>query len=135
MYFNKSAYVTKILDCFGIYEFKFLNCPMTAPSKDLYKVDNELAGNVPYLMLGSRPDLTFAIGKLSQFCENAGNRHWTAAYHVLRYIKAIKDHGIVCKSTENLEVDGYCDFYYAGELKYMNSPSGFVILLAGGAVL
>jgi len=36
-----------------------------------------------YLIVGARPDLAFAIGKLSRFVSSYGKEHWAAIKHVL----------------------------------------------------
>lgn len=38
----------------------------------------EPVGFLMYLMIGTRPDIVFAGGKLSKFCERSKNRHWIA---------------------------------------------------------
>eukprot|EP00171_Calliarthron_tuberculosum_P013846 IDg13846t1 len=45
-----------------------------------------------YLMIGTRPDIAFAVGILSQFSENPRLEHWIASKRVLRYVKG----GTVC---------------------------------------
>jgi hypothetical protein len=37
-------------------------------------------------MVGTRPDLSVAVGKLSQFMQNPGQEHWNAVKKVLRYL-------------------------------------------------
>lgn len=34
--------------------------------------------SIMYLMIGSWPDLAYAIGKLSQHCKNPKEEHWIA---------------------------------------------------------
>lgn len=45
-----------------------------------------VVGFLVYLMIGSGPDIAFAVGKLSKFCECPKNNRWIAFKHVLRYI-------------------------------------------------
>ena len=39
-----------------------------------------------YAMLGTRPDICYAVNCLSQFAHNPTNDHLNAALHVLRYV-------------------------------------------------
>lgn len=41
-------------------------------------------GSLMYLMLGTRPDIAFAVSHLSSFCANPAERHWHAVKRVLR---------------------------------------------------
>ena len=41
--------------------------------------------------MGTRPDLSFAVGLLGSFNANPSSRHIDMAYQVLRYIQGSKD--------------------------------------------
>jgi len=45
---------------------------------------------VIYAMLGTRPDIAFAMGALSKYSLNHGKAHWNEAVHVLRYLGGTK---------------------------------------------
>lgn len=44
-----------------------------------------------YASLGTRPDITFSIAKLSKFLEKPGPLHWDAAKRVFCYLKGTLD--------------------------------------------
>lgn len=48
--------------------------------------DREAIGSLMYLMIGTRPDLADAVGKLSQFNEKPKVKHWMAVKRVLTYV-------------------------------------------------
>ena len=48
-------------------------------------------GVLMYLAIGTCPDITFAIGKLTQFNSNPGRQHWQAVKHLFRYLKGMMD--------------------------------------------
>ena len=50
----------------------------------------ELIGSLQYAALATRPDIAFAVNKLSQFLDNPGHVHLTARIHILRYLKGMK---------------------------------------------
>lgn len=54
-----------------------------------------IVGSLMYLMLGSRPDIAFAVRECSQFLENPGIAHWRAVKTILRYIKQTSDYGLI----------------------------------------
>ena len=47
-----------------------------------------LIGSLMYLMLGTRPDLAYAVSKLSRFSSNPSDEHIHAAIRVVSYIRA-----------------------------------------------
>lgn len=47
----------------------------------------QLIGSLIFLANGSRPDIAFAVSKLSQFLESPTTTHKSAAKRVLRYLK------------------------------------------------
>jgi len=47
----------------------------------------EAIGSLMYASLGTRPDITFAVSRLSKYLQNPGQAHWDAAKRVFRYLK------------------------------------------------
>ena len=61
-----------------------------------------------YLASATRPDISFAVCKLSQFMANPGDDHWRALERVMRYLKGTMSYGI--RYTGHPKVlEGYCD--------------------------
>ena len=48
-------------------------------------------GNLLYLANCTRPDLSYAVSFLGQFCSEPLQGHWLGVKHVLRYLKQTKD--------------------------------------------
>ena len=44
----------------------------------------EAIGSLMYLMIGSRPNIAFAVGKVARFCESPETKHWFAGKWGLR---------------------------------------------------
>ncbi|MCO5586618.1 hypothetical protein L7F22_040559 [Adiantum nelumboides] len=78
-------------------------------------------------------DIAFAVGVVSRYMSNPGKKHWEAVKGILRYLKATKDMRI-CYGSQELDVKGYTDSDYAGNLDNRRSTSGYVFTLAGGAM-
>lgn len=45
-------------------------------------------------MLGSRPDITYAVSKVSQYSINADSTHWTAVKRIFRYLAVTPNRGL-----------------------------------------
>ena len=43
-------------------------------------------GSLMYVMLGSRPDISYAVGKVSQYSMNPDITHFTAVKRIFRYL-------------------------------------------------
>ncbi|XP_074310086.1 secreted RxLR effector protein 161-like [Silene latifolia] len=91
-------------------------------------------GNIMYAQVSTRPDIAYAVGVLGRYQSNPGLDHWKTAKKVLRYLQGTKDYILMFRRTENLEVVGYFDSDYAGCTYSRKSTSGYVFMLADGAV-
>ena len=50
-----------------------------------------VVGSLMYDMVGSRPDLAFAVGLASRFVSKPSREHWEAVKWILRYLQGAKD--------------------------------------------
>ena len=97
-------------------------------------IDNAV-GSLVYAMIGTRADIAFAVGVVSQYMANPGPQHWVAVKRILRYLKGTLDDVLrYGGSYSNLQVVGYCDADYAGDIDSRKSTTGYVFLLNGGAI-
>jgi len=85
-------------------------------------------------MVGTRPDLAFAIGKLSRFVSCYGKEHWAAIKRVLRYVKRSMDKGLVFDKNSSCVLQGYSDANWAGDHETRRSTTGFTFIFGGAAV-
>ena len=56
-----------------------------------------------YAMVCTRPDITHAVGVLSNFMSNPGKEHWTAVKRVFRYLRGTSDYGLCYLGRQGLE--------------------------------
>ena len=91
-------------------------------------------GSLMYAQTCTRPDISFAVGILGRYQSDPGFEHWKAAKKVMRYLQGTKDYMLTYKRSEQLEVVGYSDSDYGGCLDSLKSTSGFVFMLANGAI-
>jgi hypothetical protein len=62
-----------------------------------------------YLAIATRPDIAFAIGKLSQFLAFYNFMHWLAAKQVLRYLKGTRTLHLKLSSTVLAHISSFSD--------------------------
>ena len=132
----------EILNRFGMSEAKGRSVPLNQGEKmtrDGEPLDTgehpyrELIGSLLYLSVCTRPDIAYAVGALSRYMSAPTTDHWRAAIGILRYLADTRDLGIVF-GNGGLIPEGYVDADYAGELDTRRSTTGYVFILAGGAI-
>jgi hypothetical protein len=125
------------------------DCPSAPPATPVTINGHTYAsivGAIMYAMLGTRPDLAYAVGCLSRFNSNPGATHVTALKHVLRYLAGTTDYQLVYGTPSTsvahhsdsnqatpFVVFGYCDSDYAACVDERLSVAGWVFMAAGGA--
>lgn len=94
----------------------------------------EAIGSLMYLMVGTRPDLAFAVGKLSRFVSCFGKEHWAAVKRVLRYVQGKTSKSLVFSKAASVELQGWSDADWAGDHETRRSTTGYIFTMAGVAV-
>ncbi|XP_068655818.1 secreted RxLR effector protein 161-like [Aristolochia californica] len=91
-------------------------------------------GSLIYVQVCTRPDIAFVVGMLGRYQSNPEFDHWRAAKKVMRYLQGTKDYMLMYRQTNNLEVIGYSDSDFAGCIDSRKSTSGYIFLMASGAI-
>ena len=84
-------------------------------------------------MLGTRPDLAYAIGKLARFSSNPSQDHWDALRRVLTYLKNFPDIRLELVKGASIAPEGYVDADYANDKSNRKSTAGYVFSVSGTA--
>ena len=50
-----------------------------------------------YVVIGTQPDIAYAVSYLARFMANPGHAHWEAVKRVIRYLKGTKDWKLVLR--------------------------------------
>ena len=115
------------------------NTPIEAPAE--YKADpsdvtafKSTLGQVMYLMVRTRPDIAYAVCKLSTFSNNPTITHWKALKRVLRYLAGTRNRGVTYGGASNMNLMGWTDADWAGDVDSARSTAGYVFTLNGGAI-
>ncbi|KAF7130947.1 hypothetical protein CNMCM5793_003882 [Aspergillus hiratsukae] len=143
-YLHQKAYILKILRRFGLS-----NChPCATPyndkdvlqdyagsaSKDDILLYQEMIGSLTWLMLGTRPDIAYAVSKLARFARNPSPEHFVAAKRVFRYLRGTLSLALFYPCTLG-ELNGYVDADWAGPRSIKSiSTSGYLFLLGNSPI-
>jgi hypothetical protein len=104
------------------------------PEVDVWEYQSCL-GALMYAMLGTHPELAFAITILSQHSATPGKAHLAALNRVFHYLRKVSNMKLTFGgSCTPLTPTGYVDADWANDINDRHSVGGYVFLLAGGAV-
>jgi hypothetical protein len=138
---SQSHYVEKVLSRFGFMDSKPSSTPYD-PSMTLRKNKkiardqlrySQIIGSLMYLASTIRPDISFAVSKLSRYMSNPGDDHWHALKRVLRYLKSTMSFEIHY-SGHPAVLEGYSDTNWFSDIDQIYPTSGYVFTLGGGVV-
>ena len=148
IYLSQAEYISKVLMRFNMENAKPLSTPLPTyvnlstrdcPTSDedkkfMSKVPYQSAvGSLMYAMIATRPDIAFAVGAVSRFMSNPGDKHWEAVKLILRYLCGTKNR-CLCLGGGNVSIIGYTDSDYAGCSDSRKSTSGYIFQFMGGAI-
>eukprot|EP00253_Pinus_taeda_P016439 PITA_16439 len=115
-------------------------CPKTQEEEeDMSHVPYEsVVGSLMYAMVCIRPDIAHAMGVLSRFMLKPGKEHWTTVKRVFRYLRGTSDYCLCYQGRPGLDraldINGFVDADWAGDLDQRIYTSGYVFNLFGGAI-
>jgi len=86
-----------------------------------------------FAMICTRPDIVQAVGAASQYMADPGREHWNTIKRILKYINGTLD-VVLCYGGSKFTIRGYIDSDFVGDLEKRKSTTGYVFIIAGGAV-
>ena len=93
-----------------------------------------VVGSLQYLHF-TRPDIAFAVNKLSQFMHRPTDLHWQAAKRVLRYLARTRDKGVFLRSNNRLSLHAFSDSDLAGNKDGYTSTSAYIVYLGSNPIV
>ncbi|GKB81288.1 zinc finger, CCHC-type containing protein [Tanacetum coccineum] len=138
---TQSHYIDKILKKFNREDCYPMSTPMDLVEKlklNTCKPMDQLEysgaiGCLMYAMTRTRPDIAYAVGRLSRFTSNHSKKHWQAITRVFKYLKGTMNYGLSYVGYP-LMLEAYSDASWINHVEDSSSTSGWVFLLRGGAI-
>ena len=141
---GQAGYVQKFVTEHGMWESKGTPTPMgtekyqaaeedfvaTEASRTAYQ---SAVGSLMYAMLGTRPDIAFAVSVVSRYASNPNESHWKAVKRIFRYLRGTVDHQLVFRG-DLKPLSGYTDADWAGDQDTRRSTSGYVFDVGSAAI-
>jgi len=138
---SQGKYAAHVLKRFGMAECNPIGTPLGV-GMQLIKADEsdealpycEAVGSPMYLMVRTRLDLAFTIGKLIRFVSCYGKEHWAAIKRVLRFGKGSVVTKLVFDKNSSYVVQGFSCADWPGHHETRRFTTGFTFILGGAAV-
>ena len=150
VYLDRTAYIEKFLHEFAMEHEKAKPTSIPVNGYDLMRkttVDDEpgdrnaycrRVGNIIFAMIYSRPDICFALSKLSQYISAPGAHHETAVKQVLRYLRSTAAlrlrYGPTRSPGKQEHISVYADSDHAADRDDRRSVLGYAVMIGGGAI-
>lgn len=140
LHLSQAAYSRKILDRFGMGECNAVSTPAEVNTDDFADSNiakypyREAVGNLLYLSVATRPDISFAVGVVSRYMENPSEANVNAVKRIFKYVKGTINHGIKYESNIKIGLVGFSDADYAGDKQTRRSTSGYVFTVGSGPI-
>ncbi|GJY00178.1 zinc finger, CCHC-type containing protein [Tanacetum coccineum] len=144
--FLSSRFSMKDMGEAGIFLFNREDCsPVSTPMDPVEKLKpntgkpvdqleySRAIGCLMYAMTSTRPDIAYAVGRLSRFTSNPSRQHWKAITRVFKYLRGTMNYGLSYVGYPSV-LEAYSDASWINHVEDSSSTSGWVFLLGGGAI-
>ncbi|GJS38509.1 zinc finger, CCHC-type containing protein, partial [Tanacetum coccineum] len=138
---TQSHYIEKILKKFNREDCSPISTPMDSVEKlkpNTGKPVDQLEysrviGCLMYTMTSTRPDIAYAVGRLSRFTSNPSGQHWHAITRVFKYLKGTMNYGLSYVGYPSV-LEASSDASWINHVEDSSSTSGWVFLFGGGVI-
>ncbi|GLT95567.1 hypothetical protein SLE2022_132430 [Rubroshorea leprosula] len=138
---SQSHYIEKMLNKFQHLNIKEAPTPYDPSMRLTLNLGHIVAqleyasaiGSLMYAMHCTRPDIAFAVCKLSRYTSKPSHEHWKAIRRILGYLKKTKELGLIY-SDYPVVLEGYTDASWITSKSDNKSTSGWIFTLGGGAI-
>ncbi|CAG7726242.1 unnamed protein product, partial [Allacma fusca] len=134
---HQEDYIQTVAKRFGLENCKSVGIPLqpyreldpdpTGASHDPSLEFQEIVGALLFVMRCCRPDVAYAVNKLSRYFQNYEKKHMEAAKEVLRYLRTTRNMGIrYFPSQRDNQLVGYCDADFGSDRMERKSTTGVI---------
>jgi hypothetical protein len=143
---DQHAYLEKVLECFGMQDCKPAPTPLPAgykPTDNMASLDKDIQrqfqviiGSLLYLMLGTCPEIAYAVCKLAQFATNPSQDHVNKAKYICRYLTGTHHYKMIYNGTGQSGLIAYTNASFNPvEDSLAKSQTRYCIIFANAPVL
>ena len=135
IYLDQTAYLTKVIECFGMSNARVATTPLldgynpteskSTCSNKFWTEYQSIIGSLLYIMLGTCPDICYAITKLTQFSINPSKEHMDKAKYIICYLLSTSNYSLVFDGTSGKGLMAYVE-----DISNCNYLSIFIFLFS-----
>ena len=104
-------------------------------TSELHSQYQSVIESLLYIMLGTKPDIAFAVIYMSQFYANLPQEHLSQALYIVQYLGSTKNLTLKFDGANHNGFLGYTDSDWAANLDDYKSITEYVLFLANAPVL
>jgi hypothetical protein len=153
LWLNQRKYVETILHRFNMHGSKPVKVPIPIGVKlsanhcsKIHEEEENMSyvsyastiGSLMYAMVCTRLKIAHAVGFLSRYMSKLGKEHWTTRKRVFTYLRGTTHYGLCYQGRSGLDkvvdIHGFVDAVWIGDLDRRRSTSGYVFNLIGGEI-
>jgi hypothetical protein len=145
LHIDQCEYLEKVLERCGMINAKPARTPLPQgyqPEKSTAPVNMELRtrfqtviGSLLYLMLGTRPDIAYAVTQMARMSANPTKEHLDKALYICRYLIGTREYSLVYDGTSGNGLTACTDSDWGADPDTRHSQTGFYIKLANAVFL
>ncbi|XP_075076452.1 secreted RxLR effector protein 161-like [Nicotiana tabacum] len=93
----------------------------------------QIIRSLMHLMNFTRPDIAYAVCRLSKYTHNPNREHWSALDRLMKYLRGTMNYGILY-SVFPSTLEGYNDTNWISDSDETKFTSGYVFTLGSGPI-
>src|SRR3982074_2975390 len=146
IHLDQCTYLETVLERCGMQNAKSAITPLpagympepvsldTAIDPELRRRYQTVIGSLLYLMLGTRPDIAFAVTKLAQFAARPSEEHLQKALYICCYLRGTSSYRLTYDGSSGQGLIACTDSDWASDPQGRQSQTGYFLKLAGRAI-
>jgi hypothetical protein len=144
IHLDQRAYLETVLQRCGMQNAKAAATPLPAgyvptPSAEVASPERRsryqtVIGSLLYLMLGTRPDIAFAVTKLAQYAANPSEDHLNKALYICRYLVGTQNYRLTYDGGSGQGISACTDSDWASDGTTRRSQTGYFVKMAKGLI-
>jgi hypothetical protein len=147
-YLDQVLYLDKILKRFNMIDAREARTPLPSGYKPdpfdgtttakLQSQYQSVISSLLYLMLGTHPDIAFAVTQMAKFAANPSYDHLNKAMHIMCYLSGTCNYALVYDGSSDSGLYAYCDLSYGDDRtepdRKRRSTQGYYFSFANASV-
>lgn len=144
IFIDQTDYLEKVIQRFSMENAKLAPTPLPTgwqPTERTDKANPKLVreyqtiiGSLLYIMIGTRPDISYAVTTLAKFSANPTEEHLNKAKYVIRYLLGTRKYALEFNGYSGKGLSAYTDSDWGTNTIKCRSVTGFFFKIANASI-